>query len=142
MSEAEQIRAGGCRCGAVRYRATGKPRWVAHCHCSDCRKQTSAGYATWLGYEAGAVKWEKGAPKQYASSPGVERGFCATCGTPLSFTGQRWADEIHILAGTLDDPKSISPRAHTYMIDALPWIHVDPADKRFRQTPKEGGPLL
>ena len=45
------------------------------------------------------------------------------------------------LAGTLDDPKSIQPRAHTYLIDALPWAHIAPGDKRFWQTPKEGGPL-
>jgi len=142
MTVAEtESRTGGCRCGAVRYRASGKPKWVAHCHCSDCRKQTGAGYATWLGYEAAAVKWEKGAPKQYASSPGVERGFCGTCGTPISFAGQRWAGEVHLLAGTLDDPKSIAPRAHTFLIDAVPWAHVAPGDKRFWQTPKEGGPM-
>ena len=41
----------------------------------------------------------------------------------------------------LDDLKSISPRAHTYMIDAVPWAHVNPADKRFWKTPAEGGPL-
>lgn len=141
MSEADQVRTGGCRCGAARYRAAGKPKWVAHCHCKDCRKQTSAGYATWLGYETAAVTWEKGAPKQYASSPGVERGFCANCGTPLCFAGERWAGEIHILAGTLDDPASIAPRAHTFVIDAVPWAHIAPGDKRFWQTPKEGGPM-
>ena len=141
MSETEQVRTGGCRCGAVRYRAEGKPRWVAHCHCADCRKQTSAGYATWLGYEKSTVAWSKGAPKPFESSPGTHRGFCAHCGTPLFFTSPRWADEIHILAGTLDDPQSIAPRAHTYLIDAVPWAHIAPGDKRFLKTPKEGGPL-
>ena len=141
MSESGEIRTGGCRCGAVRYRAQGKPRWVAHCHCADCRKQTSAGYATWLGYEKSTVKWSKGAPKQYESSPGTERGFCAHCGTPLSFTSPRWDDEIHILAGTLDDPKSIAPRAHTYVCDQVPWAHIAAGDKRFLKTPKEGGLL-
>ena len=142
MSEPEQIRTGGCRCGAVRYRASGKPKWVAHCHCSDCRKQTSAGYATWLGYVTEAVTWEKGPAKEYASSPQVRRSFCGNCGTPIAFVGEhRWPGEVHILAGTLDDLKSISPRAHTYMIDAVPWAHVNPADKRFWKTPAEGGPL-
>ena len=59
MTDTDQTRTGGCRCGAVRYRAVGKPKWVAHCHCKDCRKQTSAGYATWLGYETTAVTWAK-----------------------------------------------------------------------------------
>ncbi|MCW5773984.1 MAG: GFA family protein [Rhodospirillaceae bacterium] len=141
MAEAAQVRTGGCRCGAVRYRATGKPRWVAHCHCVDCRKQTSAGYATWLGYETSQVLWEKGAPKLYASSPGVARGFCGDCGTPLSYAGARWPDEIHLLAGTLDEPASIAPRAHVYVSDAVPWVHIPPGDKRFAKTSKEGGPL-
>src|SRR5262249_22580964 len=135
VTESDVIRSGGCRCGAVRYAAAGKPKWVAHCHCSDCRKQTGAGYATWLGYLTPAVERAEGAPKQYASSPGVERGFCSTCGTPLCFAGARWPGEIHTLAGTLDDPASIAPRAHTYVCDQVPWSHIAPGEKRFLKTP-------
>ena len=67
--------------------------------------------------------------------------FCANCGTPLCFSAPRWAGEIHILAGTLDDPASIAPRAHTFVCDQVPWAHIAPGDKRFLKTPKEGGPL-
>jgi hypothetical protein len=141
MSEAEQIRAGGCRCGAVRYRARGKPKWQAHCHCKECRGQTGAAFASWLGYETGAVTWEKGRAKEFVPSPGVVRAFCGDCGTPLFFVGARWPGEIHVLAGTLDDPASVAPAAHTYLIDAVPWATVPQTAKRFWRTPKEGGPL-
>ena len=141
MTDTDAKRTGGCRCGSIRYAALGKPKWVAHCHCTDCRKQTGAGYATWLCYETAAVRWERDARKQYASSPGTERGFCANCGTPVSFTSRRWVGEVHILAGTLDDPTTIAPRAHTYVCDQVPWAHIAPGEKRFLKTPAEGGPL-
>ncbi len=138
---ADTVRTGGCRCGAVRFRAAGKPLWIAHCHCTDCRKQISAGMATWLGYKAGQVTWERGAPKTYASSPGVARGFCGTCGTPLSYEGGRWAGETHLLAGALDDPASIRPRAHVFVGDGMPWIVLNDGLRRFAKTGEDGPPL-
>ena len=52
--------AGGCSCGAVRYRASGAPLWVAHCHCRDCQKNTGAPLATYAGFarEAAGVEIE------------------------------------------------------------------------------------
>lgn len=34
---AEEIREGGCNCGAVRFTARGRPRFISNCHCLDCR---------------------------------------------------------------------------------------------------------
>ena len=36
---------GGCNCGAVRYRLTGKPMVVAVCHCSNCRRQSGSAFS-------------------------------------------------------------------------------------------------
>jgi hypothetical protein len=40
---------GGCFCGAIRYRVPLPPLWVAHCHCSMCRRAQGAAFVTWLG---------------------------------------------------------------------------------------------
>ena len=40
---------GGCLCGAVRYSIGLPPLWVAHCHCSMCRRAQGAGFVTWVG---------------------------------------------------------------------------------------------
>ena len=136
----EAIHSGGCACGAVRYRATGKPKWAAHCHCRDCRKQTGAALATWAGFASEHFAFT-GAPQAYRSSPGVVRRFCGTCGTPLTYEGERWPGEIHLLAGTLDDPGAIAPGAHVYVAHQMPWLRLADGLPRFNTVPSEGGPL-
>ncbi len=140
-SQGELERRGGCRCGAVRYRATGKPVWVAHCHCNDCRRSSGAPFVTWAGYRSDAFRWEGKPAKTYVSSPGVTRSFCGICGTPLAFVGGRWPGEVHIGVGTLDQPASLEPRGHVNVKDQLPFIKLSDGLKRFAGTSKEGPPL-
>ena len=40
MTEGSTELAGGCACGAVRYRLTSAPMFVNCCHCLDCQRQT------------------------------------------------------------------------------------------------------
>jgi hypothetical protein len=125
MSEsAVKILEGGCLCGAVRYRVEGAPIWSAHCHCKDCRHASGAPFATYAGFAPGKLRWTKGKPKTFNSSPGVARSFCATCGSPLAYVGERWPDEIHIHVGTLDRPEAIQPQAHVYTVHQIPWLKL------------------
>jgi len=117
-------RTGHCLCGAVRFAARGEPKWVAHCHCESCRRATSAAFATYAGYPADAVTWTAATPRSYASSPGVTRTFCANCGTPMSFAGERWPGEIHLFAASFDAPESLSPQVHVHAEEQLPWVHL------------------
>ena len=127
-------RAGRCLCGAVRFRAEGAPKWVAHCHCESCRRQTGAAFATYAGYPTAAVTWTQGRPAAYASSPGVTRHFCATCGTPLAYVGSRWPGEIHLFVPTFDAPAEFVPQAHVNTDEQLPWIHLADGLKRVART--------
>lgn len=115
---------GRCQCGAVSYELTGPVKWSAHCHCRDCRRATGAPFVTWVGFQRQQIRWTGEAPARYASSKGVERGFCGKCGTPLFYQGERWSEEIHLLAGTFDRPEEIKPQIHAYTRDRLPWIHL------------------
>ncbi len=126
MNDAHQTTSltGGCLCGAVRYEAGWPPNWSAHCHCSDCRHATGAAFATYAGIRNDGFRWSKGTPTTYRSSPGVVRSFCGVCGTPLAYKGDRWPDETHIFAATLDDPTRAKPQAHIYTSQQLPWIHL------------------
>jgi hypothetical protein len=71
----------------------------------------------------------------YASSPGVRRSFCGTCGTPLSYQGDRWPDEVHLFVGSLSDPAAVRPSAHVNVAEKLPWFEV--ADN-LRRVPHMG----
>jgi hypothetical protein len=115
---------GGCLCGGVRYRAE-EPLWVAHCHCGDCRKATGAAFATYAGFESDKFQYLEGEPASFASSPGTLRTFCARCGSSLTYQSQRWPDEVHLFAATADEPETLTPQAHVYYAEKLPWIHLD-----------------
>ena len=140
-NENEATHEGGCQCGAVRFRGTGAPKWVAHCHCKDCRRASAAPFTTYASFKTEKFNWTAAAPQPYASSPNVTRRFCGICGTPMSYESDRWAGETHIFVATLDDPEALSPRLHAYVVDQLSWIHTDDGLRRYHQTAAEGEPL-
>ncbi len=115
---------GRCACGAIRYRATSSPFWSAHCHCESCRRVTGAPMASFLGFSKVSVDWQ-GQRAFRASSPGTTRGFCADCGTPLSYMSTRWPGEIHIYAATLDDPALFVPESHVHWAERVPWLRIE-----------------
>lgn len=116
----QPVREGGCSCGRIRFQAAGEPRFVANCHCTDCRRATSAAFSTWAGFSDDQLTWH-GERREYASSPGVKRGFCGICGTPLSYQGSKWPGETHILVGTFDKPDAFTPSCDVFVDDALSW---------------------
>lgn len=113
---------GRCLCGAVRFRVEGRPRWVLHCHCESCRRQCSAPFTTFLGVKDGRWRWTGAEPAVYRSSPGVERLFCATCGTPMAFRADRWPGEIHLYAAALENPEAVEPTGHVHHEERLAWV--------------------
>lgn len=117
----ELIHNGGCQCGAARFEFSGAPKFVSNCHCQSCRKATGAAFSTWVGFKDENVRWLTKEPAFHASSPGVKRGFCSACGTPLTYAGETWAGETHFLIGVLDDPTAFTPRGEVFTEDALAW---------------------
>jgi hypothetical protein len=115
-----EVRTGGCRCGAVRFEALGPPRFISNCHCGECRRSSGAAFSTWIGYDSGNVTWQ-GERALHASSPSVKRGFCRTCGTPLSYSGKKWAAETHLLIGTFDMPHALVPTGDAFAAEKLSW---------------------
>lgn len=122
---------GRCLCGAIRFSYRGPPKWTAYCHCESCRRATSAPAAVWIGIERDQFSWDAGTPSAYASSPGVVRRFCPTCGSPMSYEGDRWPTEVHVLAPSLEDPSPVRPRAHVNAAEQLDWFEVHDDLPRF-----------
>ena len=54
------------------------------------------------------LAWTRGAPAIYRSSQAAERGFCAACGTPLTFH-YVGSNRISVSLGSLDDPSQAPP---------------------------------
>jgi len=107
---------GGCQCGAVRYRAKSLGR-ATICHCRMCQKAFGGFYGplvTGLG-----VEWTRGVPAIYASSNKIKRGFCANCGTPLTYD---WGGEVEISIGSLDEPEKATPLLQVNINDKLSFV--------------------
>jgi hypothetical protein len=117
-------RTGGCLCGAVRFVADGPPKWTSYCHCRSCRRQTGAPVSAYAGFRTASVRFEGNMPTYYVSSPGVRRGFCATCGSTLTYEGERWPNEVHLHIGTFDDPSTLAPTGHAFADERVPWLHL------------------
>jgi len=107
------FQSGGCQCGAVRFRVSQFGR-SSICHCRMCQKAFGSFFAALV--TARDLEWTRGAPKRFASSNLARRGFCAECGTPLTY---EYDGDIEIAVGALDDPSA-----------AAPTLQVNPADKQ------------
>ena len=129
---------GGCLCGAVRFRFTGAPKWVLHCHCESCRKATSSPMTTWVSILDGNLTWAQGTPAVYESSPGAQRTFCRTCGSPMSFVHDRFPGETHLYAASLDTPDAVQPSRHVFFAERLAWSDLHDSLPRFNGTSGRG----
>lgn len=117
---------GQCLCGGVRFTATLPTKWVAHCHCSYCRRAHGAPFVTWAGFasEQVAIDVDGVQPTWYDSSPGAQRGFCPRCGSPMLFTSTRWPGEMHVARALIDGPLDRLPSAHVFYERHVDWLDV------------------
>ena len=126
---------GGCQCGAIRYRVSGEPLLAALCHCTMCRRANAAPAVAWAMFREAQVAFLRGRPTTYASSPGAQRGFCAACGTPISFTAEYIPGLIDLTIGSLDHPERIAPTLHYWDSERLPWLHLADDLPRYPEFP-------
>lgn len=117
---------GHCLCGAVRFSARLPSKWVAHCHCTYCRRAHGAPFVTWAGFRSEDVSLDPDSqqPTWYESSPGAQRGFCPRCGSPMLFTSTRWPGEMHIARALIQGELDRAPSAHVFYETHVPWLEV------------------
>ncbi|MGI9317632.1 MAG: GFA family protein, partial [bacterium] len=103
----------------------GEPSWVSHCHCLSCRRNTGCAVVTFLGYPSEKVTFTHGTLSTYHSSPGVRRGFCKVCGTPMSFEADRFPGEIHLYISAMENPDDFLPQRHVHYAEKISWFDTD-----------------
>lgn len=138
MDAAEEIFRGGCRCGAVRYEAQGPATHLCFCHCESCRRATGVPGVPWATFEVARFKLTKGALTDYQSSLEAARGFCAHCGTSLTYRHKSRALQIDVTSASLDDPERLAPKAHIWMQDRLSWEIPGDSLPRFATVRTDG----
>lgn len=126
---------GGCLCGAVRYRATGRLH-AGYCHCRMCQRASGAPVVAWFTVPVDTFAFSTGLPRSYRSSEKAVRHFCGDCGTPLTFRLAEDPPEIDVNLATLDQPEDIAPEYHIYTSSQLPWLHIDDGLPRYEEQRK------
>jgi hypothetical protein len=124
--EAQARLTGGCQCGAVRFRLEAAPTGANVCHCRMCQKAGGAPFMAFAGVRPDEIVWTRGAPKVFASSSVAERGFCADCGTPLTYRILS-RDRISVTIGSLDRPSAVAPAMQYGIESKLPWLESIPS---------------
>jgi hypothetical protein len=113
--------AGGCQCGAVRYRLMAEPTGVNICHCRMCQKAGGSPFMAFGGVRMSEFVVTHGAISTFPSSDIAERGFCAKCETPLTYRGLG-SDRVSVTLGSLDDPNAAEPTGQLGVESKVRWL--------------------
>ena len=103
---------GGCFCGAIRYRASGKPANTMLCHCRSCRRVAAAPVVGWITFPAAQFELLRGLTYHHRDDVGF----------------------IDITTCSLDDPDLFPPTHHSWLSDDLSWIRFGDGLPTFRES--------
>ena len=125
---------GACLCGTVRFEVSAPYEWMAHCHCSMCRKHHGTLYGTSLGVGKDRFRWLAGEADivHYRSSPSLERPFCKHCGSSVPDTS---GAVVTVPAGLLQEDPGIKPQAHIFVKSKSPMWDIQDDLPQFDEYP-------
>ena len=115
---------GGCRCGRVRLRVTGRPLLTFACHCTGCQRMSASAFSLSSCYSDDRFEILRGAPV-IGGLHGATRHFhCPHCLSWL-FTRPEGRDSfVNLRTTMLDDVPAAPPFLEAFTREALPWAHT------------------
>lgn len=125
MSVTTEFLEGSCLCGAAAFRVTGPPRFMSHCHCTDCRKAHAAAFATFVTVDRDRVTWIRGFERlgRHTAGSGAIRSFCPGCGSLLAW--EKPGDPtLDLPAALFDTPLRLTPRDHLFVRSKVDWFEI------------------
>ncbi|MGH8732737.1 MAG: GFA family protein [Burkholderiales bacterium] len=119
--------AGGCLCGAVRFRVRGQPARSSACHCTFCQKRTGAAFGLGAYFNDDAVEVLTGSRKTYEhrsdeSGRWLRIEFCTNCGGTVTWTVEALPGMRAFAGGSFDDPQSFPVTRHAWLRSAHRWF--------------------
>ena len=129
---------GGCLCRAIRYEFSAAPIVARACWCRVCQF-IGAGSGTVNVCFPSAALTLHGEPRVYKSAAdsgsAMQRGFCASCGTPLFSAAEIRPHLVFVRAGTLDDREIGRPASTIWTSQAPSWACIDESLPRIERQP-------
>ena len=128
---------GACLCGLVSYEVSGPLLSADNCHCSMCRRQHGAAYATYADVIPEDFRWTAG--KEQVKVYEVESGggwcFCTECGSTLAGTLNGVITSVTL--GTISGEVGIEPQCHIFVDSRASWHRINDSLPQFAQ--RQGG---
>lgn len=126
---------GGCLCGKVSYKITGPLFNADHCHCSMCRRQHGAAFATYASLDPDHFIWISGKDlvKTYETDSGDGWCFCGECGSTLAGTEKARVNAITL--GTVEGDPGIRPESHIFVSSGAQWYDITDGLPQFDERP-------
>ena len=134
--------AGGCVCGANRFKAIGDPRRVTICHCKWCQRRTGTAFGVEVVFNSDQVEIAGREITRYRhisdeSGRWLDVEFCSRCGSNLGFTLEATPGLRTLPAGAFDDPEWIRAERyafrHVYVRSRRDWSELSPDVQVFQQ---------
>jgi len=122
-----------CLCGAVRWQLE-EVEWMAHCHCSRCRKAHGSAFATYVASPAASFRCSgTESVGRYEAAGGIPRCFCKTCGSvvPSAAVGA----SVYSPAGNLLADPEVRPSLHMFVGSKAPWFEIADAVQQVEALP-------
>jgi len=114
-----RVWSGGCQCGAVRFAVSGPLGEASICYCRMCQKATGGAFGLFVRIDQEHLAWTRGEPKRFVSSNVARRGFCADCGTPLTW---EYEGGVVITVAAFDNAAEIEPVVQMALEAQFPWL--------------------
>jgi hypothetical protein len=132
---------GGCLCGGVRFRVTGKLGPAGFCHCQQCRRASGSAFAANAPVRTRYFALTAGADlvSEYESSPGKFRAFCRRCGSPLYSRRDSEPEIRRLRLGSFDGDPGRRPLAHVWVVSKAPWYSIEDSLPRYPEAPPPDG---
>jgi hypothetical protein len=114
---------GHCGCGAVQFEISEPLTGAAYCHCTRCQRRSGTATQASGRVAPGSLTVTAGEEslKGWQAEGGLEKVFCAECGSAL-FAREGDTGEITIVRlGAIDGDPGIRPQAHQFVAYAAPW---------------------
>jgi hypothetical protein len=135
--EPRRERAGGCACGAVRYRMASPPMFVHCCHCRDCQKQTGSAFVINALIETDRLELLAGTPEPTPVPTDSGRPHdiyrCPSCRVALWSDYGRRPSLRFVRVGTLSHPAAVPPDVHIFTRSKLPWVRLPKGTPAYRE---------
>lgn len=128
----------GCFCGAIRFTIEAEPLAARTCWCRMCQYLGGGTATANIVFPSDKVSWtgdiryhdniaDSGTP--------MRRGFCPTCGTPVTSEALTRPHHIFLRIGTLDDPDLLGPQITIWADQAPDWACISTEIPRMEGQP-------